>query len=544
MPDDDPIRWWGWGRLSQQYPPKKARRVLDYLQREKGFPKLDPCPPPRLEELSIEEPTSGLGKLQEAVPPGRFHTDALGRVTHSCGKSYRDLLQLRLRQLNRLPDAVVTPRSTHEVRNLLDAAAAEGVVVVPFGGGTSVVGGVEGPMDGRPWISLDTTHMNRCLRVDPISQTATFEAGVLGPDLEEVLTPMGLSLGHFPQSFEYSTLGGWVASRSAGQASTLYGKIENMVSGLRAEMPGETVETLDVPASAAGPDIAGLLIGSEGTLGVITQATVRLHPLPDETLWRAYFLDDFEQAVDCLRIMIQRGILPAVTRLSDPTETESALATTSGGWTPAGLLKGLALRSLRARARRGGCLLLLGFEGAARELHVPARDAAGILHRARAQDLGAGPARSWHEGRFLLPYLRDDLLDARIMVDTLETAAPWSRLMPLYRRLREDIGAVLGDAPIMTHLSHLYPDGASLYVTFMAPQSPGRELEQWSRVKKAASEAIMAMGGTISHHHGAGADHRTWSQAQLGRGGVRMLRGLKRELDPQNILNPGKIFEI
>lgn len=541
-------RWWGWGQLGHTYPSKKTDRVLAFLRKRLGFPAADPWPDPILEDLVIPEPSLENGRLQKleaALPPGRLQRDDFTRLSHSTGKSYRDLVRLRAGQLNPMPAAVIYPESSLEVKQLLAAAAEQGIAVIPFGGGTSVVGGVEGPA-GRPFVSLDMTGMARCLEIDATSRLATFEAGILGPALETFLASSGLTLGHFPQSFEFSSLGGWVATRSAGQNSTLYGKIEDMVLALKMETPGATFDSVKTPASATGPDLVACAIGSEGVLGVLTEITLRLQPIPEERRWRAFFFPEFEEAVDALRRMIQSGLRPAVARLADPYESFFALATQAAGLTPAGLIKSLALKNLRARARKGGSLLLLGFEGSPEVVERDWRAVRGLFKRAGAQDLGTGPADDWRRSRFDLPYLRDELVRSRIMVETIETATVWSNLMPLYERLHQEVAAALGAdgevPPVMTHISHLYPEGASLYVTFMAPQEEDAE-DQWLRVKTSASEAILALGGTISHHHGVGRDHARWLAAEKGRFGMEALHALKGAFDPEGILNPGILLQ-
>jgi len=514
-------RWWGWGVQEKTFPAHKTAALRGAL----GFPEQPPDWPPDLP--AVRKPLLPEATL-DALGPA---TDDADRLRHACGKSYRDLLRLRRGWVEHVPDRVLYPASSQEVAHILEIAGRHGIAVVPFGGGTSVVGGVEGPAD-RPFVTLDLTRLNKLVRLERLSGLATFEAGVLGPELERVLNAEGLTLGHFPQSFEFSTLGGWVATRSAGQNSTRNGKIEDMVSGLKVELPGGQLASREMPARAAGPDLKQFLIGSEGTLGVITEVTVRLKPRPPATLWKSFYLPSFDHAVHELRRIVQAGVFPSIARLSDPEETRFLLAAEDKHG-----LKGLALKALE---KRGGCLALLGFEGEPAEVK---RDAQHARKELQGLDLGSGPGESWARTRFELPYLRDDLLTARLLVETLETATNWANLPYLYRRVREDLHRALGpQSYVLSHLSHLYPDGASLYVTFMAPQELGSELEQWTRAKRAATDAIMAAGGTLSHHHGVGLDHAPWLEQEHGAAGLRILRAVKRELDPQGILNPGKLL--
>lgn len=548
MPTDGNLRWWGWGTLDRSYPAEKSQRFLRHLQRHFGFPERQRVPPVGLEDLQLRPALLDRGVLEKfsaLLTPGHFRADRLDRVVHSYGKSYRDLVRIRRGQIPHPPDAVVHPRTPEEVRRLLALAADEGVAIVPFGGGTTVVGGVEGPSE-RAWLSMDLKGLATLVDLDRVTGTATFQAGILGPDLERILRSHGLTLGHFPQSFEFSTLGGWVATRSAGQASTYYGKIESMVQALRVELPDGTFRSRRVPASAAGPDLRELMVGSEGFLGVLSEVTVRVRPLPDAEQWRAWYMPRFPDAVDALRRMVQRGLTPAVARLSDPAETRFLLATE--GQARGGLLQWLGTAVLAARARRQeGALLILGFEGPVPEVDSSLRAVRTLMKQAGGVELGQAPARAWAAHRFELPYLRDDLMEVGVMVETLETATTWSNLLPLHARLTEAVSAALGRGsdvrpPVAVHLSHLYPDGASLYLSLVAPQEPGRELEQWAEVKGAACRAILEGGGTLSHHHGIGIDHAPWLEREVGPEGLRMLRALKREMDPRDILNPGKLL--
>jgi alkyldihydroxyacetonephosphate synthase len=426
------------------------------------------------------------------------------------------------------------------VAALLGAAAELGIAVIPFGGGTSVLGGVE-PLGAKPTITLDLTRMNRLLRLDPLAQTATLEPGILGPSLEQQLNARGFTLGHFPQSFEYSSLGGWIATRSAGQNSTLYGKIEHRIESLRMTFPGGTIATPAVPAAAAGPDLNQLIAGSEGTLGVITQATVRLAPLPRRCDYRGYLFSDFEPGVEAAREVMQSGLRPAVLRLSDEPETEVSLAMRAPPPRLMAAAEGLYLALRRIRLE-GAVLMIVGFDGDEDQVRSDWRRAQRILRRHQGSSLGHSPGRAWERSRFELPYLRDLLLDHAIMVDTLETAVTWDRYLPLYHSVRDTMAnAMDGRGLVMTHLSHAYTDGASIYWTFLARQAEGRQLEQWQQVKAAATDAILAAGGALSHHHGIGSDHRPWMPQYVGPAGVRTLTSLKQTFDPHGIMNPGKL---
>ncbi len=535
-------KWWGWGEEQRTFPLPHAEQFwahvsswlgeLGVSQRIESLAEVA-LPPSRLEAKALDA-------LRAASGAASFTTDSVDRAVHSLGKSYCDLVRIRRGEITHATDAVIYPETEEQVATLLNAAAEREVAVIPFGGGTSVLGGVE-PIGAKPTVTLDLQQMNRMLRLDPLAATATIEAGVLGPSLEQQLNAKGFTLGHFPQSFEYSSLGGWIATRSAGQNSTLYGKIEHRVESLRMAFPGGAIATPAVPAAAAGPDLNQMIAGSEGILGVITQATVRLAPLPKRCDYRGYVFPAFEPGVEASRELMQSGLTPAVLRLSDEPETEVTLAMRAP---PHGLMaaaEGLYLTLRRIRLE-GAALMIVGFDGDEDQVRSDWRRAHRILRRHEGSSLGHRPGQTWEHSRFAAPYLRDLLLDHTIMVDTLETATTWDRYLPLYRSARDAMAKAMdGRGLVMAHLSHAYSDGASLYYTFLARQADGHELEQWQRVKVAATDAIIAAGGALSHHHGIGSDHRPWMSRYLGTAGVRTLAALKQTFDPNGIMNPGKL---
>ncbi len=530
-------KWWGWGEEDRTFPLPDPQQFWAFVRSRLGEPGISRrieslaeviLPPSRLESKALDA-------LRAATGAESLTTDSADRAVHSLGKGYCDLVRIRRGEIPHATDAVIYPETEEQVAALLDAAAERGIAVIPFGGGTSVVGGVE-PTGAKPTVTLDLRRMNRMLRLDPLAATATLEAGVLGPSLEEQLNAQGFTLGHFPQSFEYSSLGGWIATRSAGQNSTLYGKIEDRVESLRMAFPGGTIATPAVPAAAAGPDLNQVIAGSEGVLGVITQATVRLAALPRRFDYRGYLFPAFEAGVEAAREVMQSGLRPAVLRLSDEAETGVNLAVS-----PPGPLASLYLALRRIRLE-GAALLIVGFEGAEDQVHSDWRRAQRIFRRHQGSSLTRSPGRAWKRSRFEAPYLRDLLLDHAIMVDTLETATTWDRYLALHSSVRDAIAkAMHGRGLVMAHLSHAYSDGASLYYTFLARQAEGRELEQWQQVKVAATDAIIGAGGALSHHHGIGSDHRPWMPQYLGAAGVRTLAALKQAFDPQGIMNPGKL---
>jgi alkyldihydroxyacetonephosphate synthase len=546
-------KWWGWGEENVSYSLEDRPAFWPFLEKSFGRNIAGRVRPVPLATIQLPEPRlspADLERLASALGQTGLSQDRHERVLHAAGRSYRDLLALRSGDLRHVPDAVAYPETEEEVVRLLAAAAELDVAVVPFGGGSSVVGGVE-PLAGskRAVLTCDLARLNRLVEVDRESLVAVAEAGILGPDLERQLGAQGLTLGHFPQSFEFSSLGGWAATRSAGQASTRYGKIEDMVQGLRMATPLGLVETHAVPASAAGPELKELWLGSEGLFGILTRVRVRVHPVPELREVRAFLFPRWEAGVLAVRRLMQEEAPPALVRLSDEEETRTFLALSR---VPQSTIEELKRRvGLWYLARRGmplhrSCLLLIGYEGPKGVVKYASERGHDILKRAGARDLGTGPVASWHKERFTLPYLRDRLLDHRVLIETLETCAGWSGLMRLYGAVGLAIrGALQADGVqglVFCHLSHGYPDGASLYWTFLAPQLEGDEAGQWSRIKHAATEAILGHGGTLSHHHGVGADHRPWLAREHGDRNLEALRAVKSQYDPQGILNPGKLF--
>ena len=489
-------------------------------------------------ELPDAEPLPSA--LIEAVGEANVFTGKEDRIRHATGCGYADLARLRGGQLDAAPDAVLLPAGRRRRRRVLEICAAEGIAVVPYGGGTSVVGGVE-PLRGTHsrLVSLDLARL-RGVDIDRRSLTARLGAGLRGPEAEAALNAEGVVLGHFPQSFEYATIGGFAATRSAGQASSGYGRFDSLVSSVRLIAPAGDLRTLETPHTAAGPALREVVVGSEGAFGVIPDVTVRVRPLPSVRRYEAWIAESFEAGAEIVRALAQGPGLPDVIRVSDEEETEVSLALSG----PRGLAGTLFGGYLGLRRRRGGCLIVVGFEGD--EESVARRRALAVraLRRGGAAYLGQGAGRSWEHGRYQGPYLRDTLMGMGAMVETLETSHTWSRLHELHAAVAAAIrGALAAQGTpglAFCHLSHAYADGASLYFTFISRSRRGEEIEQWQAVKRAASEAIVASGGTITHHHAVGRDHAPYMEAEVGETGIEVLRAVKEQLDPTGIMNPGK----
>jgi alkyldihydroxyacetonephosphate synthase len=538
------MRWWGWG--DPAHPPGLPLHALTFLAETVGLP-ARPRPPVALEHVQLQASTlkaSTLDALRAIVGAEHVRDDHEERVLHAAGKGYPDLVRLREGKPAGAPDAVVLPSDAEQLAALLELCAKSSLAVVPFGGGTSVVGGVE-PLRGEhaAVIALDTSRMADVIELDGESRTVSVGAGMRAPALERYLQARGLTLGHYPQSYEYVSLGGCAATRSAGQASTGYGRIEQMIIGLKLSAPSGEIALDAQPASAAGPSLRQLLIGSEGTLGVISELSLRVRPAPRERIFDGVFFTDFASGAQALRELIQSGAAPGVARLSDEEETRMSLALAGTG----GAKGRLGRAYLHARGYSGGCLAIFGYEGSD-ERQTRARRERGLAIARERGGLAVGhsPGEAWLKGRFQAPYLRDELLTHGVLVETLETATQWSNVQRLHSAVTRAIEAALSaqgtPGLVMCHISHLYETGASLYFTFIARQREGEELVQWRAAKEAASLAITQGGGTITHHHAVGRDHAPWMTAEVGEGGLRALRAVKEELDPVGIMNPGKLL--
>ena len=453
-----------------------------------------------------------------------MHTDDETRRLRTRGKSTPDLLRARAGDLTDAPDAVVRPADADEVEAVLEVAGRHRVAVVPFGGGTSVTGGLVARREGYAGVlSLDLVRMNRLLAVDPVSMTATLEPGLRGPEAEALLAEHGLTLGHFPQSFEYATIGGFAATRSSGQSSAGYGRFDALVTGLEVVTPAGRVVLGHAPASAAGPDLRQLFLGSEGALGVITSVTVRVRPLPEE---------------GCTRAGAGRPSTPAPTR-SVALPRRSCCRRCCASPTSQRRRSTWPTPMLSAQTAAGGCLMIAGYEGTPAAVTARRTAVSAVLADLGGESVGEDPGRSWAAGRFGAPYLRDSMLDVGVLVETLETATYWSRLRPVYDAVSAALRGSLGDSAIvLCHLSHVYETGASLYFTVAAAEGED-PLGRWLEAKRVAMDAIVTSGATITHHHAVGTDHQPWLEAEIGPVGIAVLRAAKAAVDPEGILNPG-----
>jgi alkyldihydroxyacetonephosphate synthase len=529
------MKWWGWGDPARRL--ELPATATEALQDELGVQPGDAAEPVALEQVSLPEQRPIPQRVRSAA--GEVLDGVEDRLRRAAGRSYPDLVRLRSGRLESAPDAVLKPADSDGVDAALAACGTDGVAVVPFGGGTSVVGGLDALAgEHGSVVSLDLSRL-RQVELDSTSLTARLGPGLTGPDAEAALGALGATLGHFPQSFEEATIGGFAATRSAGQASSGYGRFDDLVTAIELSAPAGRLRTLQVPHTAAGPSLRELVLGSEGTLGVITEVSCRVRPAPEHRHYEGWIAADFAAGREIIRDLAQRHEAPDVLRLSDEEETRVSLELAG--------TEGLAKRALDAylslRRRQGGCLMICGWEGEREAVRRRRSLAQTRLRRGGAVPLGASAGRSWERSRYLGPYLRDELMGLGVLVETLETAHTWSRLDQLYRAVGDALRGALGErAIIMCHLSHAYADGASLYFTFFTRARPGEELDQWRAAKAAACEAIVGAEGTITHHHAVGRDHAPYMRAEVGELGLEALRAVKERLDPAGIMNPGKLL--
>ena len=488
--------------------------------------------PVKLEKPSMLKPVQ-VDFFRSVSGAENIQTDDVSRARFSCGKFYGELLDLRLGLVPDPPDAVVAPRTHEEVKKIISFCSGEGIAVVPAGGLSSVTGAVRAPGGG---IALDLTkHLNKVLAVNKVNKTVTVQAGMYGPALEEKLNRQGYSCGHFPQSFEYSTVGGWISARGAGQASTGYGKIEDMLVSVKVVTPAGVIVTRDFPRMAQGWDIFRLFAGAEGTLGVITEATLHVfNYAPENTTSAAFIFRSFEAAVEAMRIIIQAECgKPHLFRISDPDETDIAFRT--GGFE--GTLADRALQMLGFKTG-SRCLMFVTVEGEKDYARFVIRKIKRKARAGKGMYIGTSPVRKWLEQRYSSAYLRDPLMDLGIMTDTLETAVTWENLLKVWKAAHEYV-ARRSKAFMMIHISHVYENGANLYFTFLSPMEKGNEKNDFTTFHRGLVETILEHGGSISHHHGVGRVLGPWMEGHLGRSSMELLRAVKKHLDPNNIMNPG-----
>ena len=547
------MKWWGWGHEDVTFDDSTKPELWPYLKRELGVDEIRWEKPMAFEDVTLPEQKKNeafLATIQAGLGDGQVVDDKKSRLVHATGKSFRDLWLMRHGQVQFAPDCVVYPDTEEDVALVVRAAHEHGVVLVPFGGGSNIAGClVPSDRGGRMVVNLDMCRMHRVLEVDRYSLTARIQPGVYGQHLEDQLAEHGVTLGHFPDSFLHSTLGGWVATRSAGMQSDIYGKIEDMVISLRMITPSGTIITRTVPKSSNGIDIKHLCIGSEGILGVITEVVVQVHHKPEKEDWYGWLFPDFKSGLDAIHECHRGDCMPTVTRLNDPKKTALSFAFKHP---KTGIKDKIAkafkwyIGNVKKIDFDQCCLMVVKYEGTPKAFNRIKNQVTAIYKKHRGVCLGAEPGRSFAKVKFDFPHLRDYVMDRSIMADVSETATTWDNLRTLHESgladVEQAIKATGVDAWVGCHLSHSYRTGASLYFTFGCLQREGREIEQYLYVKKAAEDAFMKNGGTLSHHHAVGTEHLPWVEEDLSPTGLKAVKALKAGLDPNDIMNPGKII--
>jgi alkyldihydroxyacetonephosphate synthase len=528
-------KFWGWGYEGDGLSEDELRELASRVSQRLGIRELRAVSPPRLEELDLRPP-----RVRPPAVLARFCSDAVrDRAEHTLGKSYRDLVRGLRREYTHPPDFIAYPSDEEELTAVLDWATSARVAVIPYGGGSSVVGGIEPDVGDsyRGAISVDLRRMSRVLEVDSVSRAALIEAGVLGPALEAQLRPHGLTLRHFPQSFEFSSLGGWIATRSGGHYATLFTRIDEFVESLHVLTPRGLLETRRLPSDGAGVSPNSLFIGSEGTLGIITRAWMRLQDRPRFRASASITFTSFASAAEATRELVQSGLWPANCRLLDPTEL---------------LVTGISDGS--------HSLLIVGFESADHPLRPWLERAIEICRAYKGMvatqqateepvqsDSGLGMASRWREAFIRGGHLHDAMVRLGLITETFETAVTWDRFIDFHAEIsettRRTVEQVCGRGLVSCRLTYLYPDGPAPYYTVVAPARSGSELAQWTEIKGAASETLLRLGGTITHHHAVGRDHRPWYDRQRPDLFAEALSAAKRTLDPVGVMNPGVLVD-
>lgn len=553
------MKWWGWGDPQKTFPMEDKPNLWLWISKILNLKENKKIAEP-VARMDVNIPLSIMNDdflmdILSQLEKEQISTTDDERLLHSYGKSYADLFYVRKGVVKRAPDIVIYPKSHEEVETIMKLAHQHNVCVIPFGGGTNIVGGVD-PRDQtltakglRTIVSLDMRLMDKVISLDPQSHTAVIQAGALGPMLEKQLEEKGWSLGHYPDSFEYSTLGGWLATRSAGMQSDAYGKIEDMLVSLKMVTPTGTVITRTTPASSAGPDLNRFVVGSEGILGVITEATMRIHKFPEVKDYRGYLFPTFEKGVEAIRECIDKNWIPSMIRFQDPGETQLAFNMKSPKKGIEAIIQKQIKKFLVATGYHEPCIMVVGFEGELKNTQAVSQEVVKILKKHRAFSLGKSVGKTWSKDKFNVPYLRDYMMDYGVMVDVAETAAVWSKLLPVYYKTIEEVKKRFqvqedGSGYIGCHISHTYKTGACLYFTYGAKQIVGKELEQYYGYKKLITDTFLKNGATLTHHHAVGYEHSPWMETEVSATGLRALKAVKEALDPKNICNPGKVLPV
>ena len=546
------MKWWGWGVEGVGFHHEDKPDFAPFVHKVVDLDvNVEPVGAMDLAELTIPEPRIGddlLAELTDVVGEQYLTSDGLDRIVHTYGKSLRDLVRLRTKEIPRIPDVVIYPADEAEVQQIVDKAVAADAVIIPFGGGSNISGSLEPhPGEARVVISLDLGRLNKVVSIDEGSGIARIQAGAQGPFIEEQLNSRGWTMGHFPDSFTHSTLGGWIATRSSGMQSDKYGDIADITRGLHAVLPGKVLVLRPLPSTSTGPSVREMILGSEGRLGVITEATVNVHRIPTERLILGYLFPSWEAGVAAMQEISTADAHPTVTRISDSYETSFSVATRKKSSGISALINNTVMKVLEKRGWNLDeiCLSFIGYEGGRADVSRQKAMVKDVVGKHGGIVAGKGPGQLYDQKKFDTPYLRDFLLDRGAVGDVSETAAPWSKLVPLYNAVRTSANEAFDKLGVkgfvMCHLSHSYHSGACLYFTFAYKHGDSDVLAQYDIVKGAIQQAFVDNGGTLSHHHGVGVEHAPWMEQDISAAGVHFIDGLFSAVDPGRNFNPGKV---
>jgi len=548
------MKWWGWGvdgvGFHYEDKPGFAPFVLNAVGLD--LRTAERASEPAFADLEVPKSNATAAftkKLAGIVGDEHVSTDDMLRVIHTYGKSLRDLVRIRGNMIQRSPDVVVYPGDEAEVQKVVDAAVAANAVIIPFGGGSNIASSLEPlPTEKRTIVSLDLGRLRKVIDIDADSGLARIQAGAQGPDLEEQLGAQGWTIGHFPDSFTHSTVGGWVATRSSGMQSDKYGDIADIARGLRVVRPGGVLVLRPLPSTSSGPSVREMILGSEGRLGVITEVTVQVHRIPEKRDVYAYFFPNWKAGIAAMQAISESDATPSITRISDSNETGFSLATSKNRKGFAKFLAGTVLPSMmksKGWNLEDICLSFIGFEGSVSHAKRQKKLVDAIVKKHGGMGVGTGPGILYDQKKFDTPYIRDFLLDMGAAGDVSETAAPWSKLVGLheaaYAAAQKAYAEIGIKGWIMSHLSHSYHSGACLYFTFafVFDKDP---IGEYNTVKRAIQQAFVDNHGTISHHHGVGLEHAPWLEEDISTEGVVVMRALLGGADPAKNFNPGKIL--
>jgi alkyldihydroxyacetonephosphate synthase len=546
------LRWDGWGAHGQDFFLKDhISEIIQLIKKEWSLTILPETPGIPIEDIKLRSTrlTSDIQKnLIKIVGEDNFKTDNYERIFHSLGKSYYDVLRLRFNMVPEFSDGIIYPKTESEIIEIINFCKSKNIAVIPFGGGSSVVGGVEAfkYKTQKAILTLDMINMNKLIDIDSLSNTATFQTGIYGPDLEKILNEKGYTLGHFPQSFEYSTLGGWIAAKGSGQQSGKYGKIERLTVSMKLITTEGNIITAKLPPSSMGPDLNSIFTGSEGIFGIISEATMKIQKLPDSRKYFAILFPSFADGVGFIKDIHARNIKFSMARLSDEEET-----TLFSQLNDLGKTNSLSRKFKKYLTRKvltwnhigeRRCAMIAGIDGKISDIENSLDNIKSTLGLHNGFYAGTSPGKNWIKSRFNMPFLRNHFMERGIGVDTLETSITYDRILKLHDEVTVAIRKVQPVSNTLCHISHSYPEGASLYFTIIFPIDVKNPIEQWHQIKKAASDTILENGGSISHHHGIGMDHKEWYHKIIGEKAKKGLLQLKKSWDPKGIFNPGKLL--